>query len=126
VASSKTHQEGKGFAERRLRLQRLRSIQRLLLDRQCHPDAAQTRQRAEQGLRELIDRVAAQQLVVLWIDDLQWGDLDSTSILRHWLAQPGAAPVMLIFSYRAEELETSACLRALDLPPRARDRREAD
>jgi len=100
--------------------QRLHSVQRLLLKKHAHSDAAQTRHRAEQGLRQLIARVAQEQPVLLWIDDLQWGDLDSTSILRDWLSQPAASPITLIVSYRVEELETSACLRALEIPMFAR------
>jgi tetratricopeptide (TPR) repeat protein len=73
----------------------------------------QDRQRAERALRELFGRLAARAPLVLWIDDLQWGDLDSASILASWLDKPIEAPILLVFSYRSEEVTTSSCLRSL-------------
>jgi hypothetical protein len=52
-------------------------------------------------------------LVVLWIDDLQWGDLDSALLLERWLSHVARAPLLVLFSYRSEELLTSSCLHAL-------------
>ncbi|MET0389506.1 MAG: protein kinase [Polyangiales bacterium] len=94
--------------------QRLRAAQRLLVHKQPHPDATNSRQRAEQALRTLIDRVALRQPVVLWIDDLQWGDVDSANVLRDWFLEPRSAALMLIVTYRSEERETSTCLRVLE------------
>jgi eukaryotic-like serine/threonine-protein kinase len=94
--------------------QRVRAVQRLLLHERPHPDGAQTRRRAEKSLRALIARIAGLKPVVLWIDDLQWGDLDSASVLRDWFAEPSAVSLLLILSYRSDERETSACLRALE------------
>jgi tRNA A-37 threonylcarbamoyl transferase component Bud32/tetratricopeptide (TPR) repeat protein len=108
--------------------QRLRPAQRLLRDHKPHPDATRTRRLAEQSLRELIERVAEHKPVVLWIDDVQWGDLDSAGVLRDWFAESSAAPLLLMLSYRSEELETSACLRALGpalLQRESEDRRGA-
>jgi hypothetical protein len=57
----------------------------------------------------------------MWIDDLQWGDLDSANILKAWRDQLAESPILLVFSYRSEEVETSPCLRALlDSPPPVR------
>ena len=50
---------------------------------------------------------------------MQWGDLDSASVLRDWLEQPLAAPVIIVLSYRSEEIQTSSSLALLlDEPER--------
>ncbi|MEY4579100.1 MAG: hypothetical protein RL701_3803, partial [Pseudomonadota bacterium] len=91
--------------------ERLRAVQRLLsVGTRQRGDAAQARRRAEQGLRELCTNVARQRALVIWIDDLQWGDLDSLSVIQDWLQRPAEVPVLLLLSYRSEELTTSPCL----------------
>lgn len=100
---------------------RLRVVQRLLRDSKPLAAAAQTRRRAEHGLRELIERVASERPLVLWIDDLQWGDLDSASVLRDWLQRPSSLPLLFVLSYRSDEIATSTCLSALLAPPTAAD-----
>ncbi len=102
-------------------LQRLPGVQRLLDKEKPRGDALQVRMRAENALRELFARVAARRTVVLWIDDLQWGDLDSANILKSWSQQLAQVSIALVFSYRSDEIETSPCLRILlqrDLVPR--------
>ncbi len=94
-------------------LERLHAVQRLLTASKPRADAVHDRKRAEQALRELFGRVAARIPLVLWIDDLQWGDLDSASILSSWLEQSHSAPLLLVFSYRSEEVTTSSCLQHL-------------
>ncbi|MEY4575409.1 MAG: hypothetical protein RL701_112 [Pseudomonadota bacterium] len=94
-------------------LDRLRAVQRLVATAKPRVDGVQSRTRAEHALRELFVRLAARQPVVLWIDDLQWGDLDSASVLESWLPHMTKTPLLLLFSYRSEELHTSSCLRAL-------------
>ena len=93
-------------------LERLRAVQHLLSMRVDNGDAIGVRQRAESALRELFSRLAARRRVVIWIDDLQWGDLDSVGILKGWLQRAQALPLLLLVSYRADEVETSECLRA--------------
>jgi eukaryotic-like serine/threonine-protein kinase len=94
--------------------ERLSGVQRLLAtDHKPTGSAAQTRRSAERALRELFTRVAQKRTLVVWIDDLQWGDLDSASLIRDWLQRPADAPLLLILSYRSEERETSACLRTV-------------
>lgn len=102
-------------------LQRVPSVRRLLETTKTRVDALQARMRAEAALRELFSRLAMRRPLVLWIDDLQWGDLDSTNILKAFPEQLAASPILLIFSYRSDEVETSPCLRALlERAPRAR------
>jgi serine/threonine protein kinase len=94
--------------------ERLQAVQRLLSDAgKSRGDAERIRRRAEIALRELMTNVARRRPVIGWIDDLQWGDLDSTSVIQDWLQRPADAPVLLILSYRSEEIATSSCLSAL-------------
>jgi hypothetical protein len=76
-------------------------------------DEQQIRRRAFEALCELLGRMADRSPVVVWIDDLQWSDLDSIAFLGE-LVLPATAPaLLLIFSFRAEEAGSSPALRAL-------------
>jgi tRNA A-37 threonylcarbamoyl transferase component Bud32 len=93
-------------------LERVRAVQQLLVSRSID-DAVNSRQRAELALRDLFARLSARSTLVIWIDDLQWGDLDSAAVLKSWLQRTSDRPILVLFSYRADELETSECLRAI-------------
>ncbi|HKU37557.1 MAG TPA: AAA family ATPase, partial [Polyangiales bacterium] len=94
-------------------LERLRAVQRLLSMRSSGGDAVHNRQRAELAFRELLGRLARRRPVVIWIDDVQWGDLDSAGILKGFLHETLELPLVLVFSYRSDEVDTSECLRVL-------------
>ncbi|HMI90358.1 MAG TPA: protein kinase, partial [Polyangiales bacterium] len=94
-------------------LERLRAVQHLLSVTKPAGNAVHNRQRAELALRELFVRLAERRPVVIWIDDLQWGDLDSAGILKGWLQHAADLPLLLVLSYRSDEVETSECLRLL-------------
>ncbi|HKP61631.1 MAG TPA: protein kinase [Polyangiales bacterium] len=108
-------------------LERVPAVRRLLSStkKKPHGDATQLRRRAEEGFRYLLRSLAATRPLVIWIDDLQWGDLDSTQVLLDWLKRPIDGPVLLVLSYRSDEVATNATLSAL-LSPAARDAQQVE
>ncbi len=96
------------------------------------PDAFDLRRQAFEALRELLGRLALRETVVIWLDDLHWGDRDSIPLFD-MLGGPGSdgepPPACLwLLGYRDEHAETSPLLAhlrmareqldAIDLPLR--------
>ncbi|WP_339907218.1 serine/threonine-protein kinase PknK [Symmachiella dynata] len=68
-------------------------------------DMKQVRQRAFVAFRELLKRIGKQTPILLFIDDLQWGDSDSSDALFDLLTSPDCPAVLLMGSYRTDEAE---------------------
>jgi hypothetical protein len=68
------------------------------------------RTRALVALKELLARLADRRPLVIWIDDLQWSDLDSVHALHELVSGRSAPNLLLIVSYRNEDLGTSPIL----------------
>ncbi|NUQ72678.1 MAG: protein kinase [Polyangiaceae bacterium] len=88
----------------------LRRISAIEAAREEELTALDHRARAAFALRSLLGHVG-QPPPVLFIDDLQWGDLDSMKLLLELLRAPGS-PLLLIVTYRTEEAATSPVLQA--------------
>ena len=70
----------------------------------------QIRQQAFDALGHLLASIGATQPLVLYIDDLQWGDIDSALLLTSILAQRPSPRMLLLLSYRSE-YANNPCLR---------------
>ena len=82
----------------------------------------QIRRRAFEALSELLGRMTDKGPVVIAIDDLQWGDLDSVAFLAELVLPANAPALMLLLSFRSEESNNSPPLKAVrDLQRRLTD-----
>ncbi len=94
-------------------LRRMQSVIRSRREVLEVPDEREIKRRARTALRELIGNLAKRQPLVLYIDDLQWGDRDSADLLSELLRPPEPPPILLIGCYRSEEKESSPLLSSL-------------
>jgi hypothetical protein len=76
-------------------------------------DPQELRARGFGALRILLARLARDRRVVVFIDDLQWGDVDSAAFLTDLVLHPAAPHLLLVATYRDDDVEHSALLGAL-------------
>ncbi|MCC6511225.1 MAG: protein kinase [Pirellulaceae bacterium] len=78
-------------------------------------DPVLLRRRAFDALRELLFALAEKSPVVIFIDDLQWGDVPGANVLADLLASARRAKLLLILAFRDEQTSGNACLNSLQL-----------
>ncbi|HVM15520.1 MAG TPA: AAA family ATPase [Egibacteraceae bacterium] len=73
------------------------------------------------AIRRAFERLAQQQPAAVFLDDLQWADAATLSVLADWVGPLTGLPLLVIGAYRSDELSRQHPLRTL----RARLRRAA-
>ncbi len=77
-------------------------------------DPLQARWHVATVLKELLRRIAGRGPLVLCLDDLQWGDVDSARLVADLLSPPDMPTLLLVASYRSGEAQGSPFLRELE------------
>ncbi len=94
-------------------LERIKGMNDVPQRRQESQDPLSQRRRAFAALRELLGRISDLHPLVLSIDDLHWADADSTALIEELTRPPDPPPVLLLASFRSEEIPRKPFLREL-------------
>ncbi|MBT3217864.1 MAG: protein kinase [Proteobacteria bacterium] len=73
-------------------------------------DPVELRQRAFQASADFLANICRKQPIIFFLDDVQWGDLDSARLLSAWLQRLQRHSILVIVSYRSEDEESSEFL----------------
>ena len=93
-------------------LQRVPALQ-LVSPQAALLDAPSRRRRAFAALRALIYNIARQKPLILFLDDLQWGDSDSAAFLELLCEAQDTQPLLVLAAYRSEDIVGSPLLNRL-------------
>jgi hypothetical protein len=77
-------------------------------------DAHRMRRQASGALRELIRMLSLERPLVLYVDNVQWGDADSVWLLHEVVRPPDPPPLLLIVTYRDDDVTKSPFLLEME------------
>ncbi|RMH42952.1 MAG: hypothetical protein D6689_06590 [Deltaproteobacteria bacterium] len=83
------------------------------------PDAHELRRVAVGALRALLRRLCDARPVIVFVDDMQWGDRDSAALLDDLLTPADAPPLLLLGTYRDDVADDRPLVDALTAMHRA-------
>lgn len=92
-------------------LQRVPEVMHARGRRADQVDPQGMRARAFTALKDLFSRMGDEQPVLILVDDLQWGDVDSARLVLDLLGPPEPPPILFIGTYRRDEAAGSAFLQ---------------
>ncbi len=84
-------------------LNRLDVVKHTKLRHPLPPNPNELRRIAFRAAKELLANIAAQEPLVVFVDDLQWTDVDGAKMLVSLLTQPDAPAMLLVASLRSED-----------------------
>lgn len=93
-------------------LQRIGAVKKATAHGAAYLDERVLRRRAFVALRELFGRLCDERRLVVFIDNLQWGDEDSAALLEELVGPPDPPPVFYVASSREGE-DTSGLVARL-------------
>jgi serine/threonine protein kinase len=79
----------------------------------AYGDPQELRRRAFAAFREMLGRIARHERLVVFVDDLHWGDVDGAQLLAEAL-RPPTPPLMFLGAFRSDARATSPALCALE------------
>ncbi len=94
-------------------LNRIPSIKTLSKKQVLTSDLQELRLQAFDAFRLLLVHIGSDRPLVVYLDDLQWGDLDSAALLSHLLGGDQPPRMLLLVAYRSEYADSSVCLKEL-------------
>lgn len=94
-------------------LRRVPAIDRAPLKQAELEDRRGLLRRATIALKRLLGKLAAQQPLIVAIEDMQWGDADSVELLTTLLEPPEGLPALVLLSWRDEDLARNPVLQAV-------------
>ena len=80
-------------------------------------DPFERQQRAFDVCRRVLRNLARQKPLVVFLDDVQWGDADSAKMLVGWLHGLQRVRILIVVGYRSEDEKTSPFLARLKHDP---------
>ncbi len=94
-------------------LNRIKMIETLGQSQMVTSDLHELRSQAFEAFRELLSHLGRERPLVIYLDDLQWGDIDSAALLADLFGGEQPPRMLLLAAYRSEYVDSSVCLKAL-------------